>query len=544
MKSRWLLVVVMTAASVGCRSKAVPDAGPAFSTEWLEGRPVADTSGVTPRDGGTLQVRVMTEPSGLNPLDDAYRDGWVTRITNRLVLESLLAVDPVSYQLVPALAASWVESADHRTTTFTLSRATYSDGHVLSAADVLATIEALMKPGHPTGALRGELAGLSSWDAPDEHTVVVHWSDPSFTGLRALARVPILEATRLAGEWSQLAQQPIGTGPFTLEQWKRGEALTLVRRPSGGAYLERIVFRFVKDHTVAGALFEQGEFDLMTNVQPVLWRAMETPGHDWARGYQRLRSIDNSFSYIAWNEAHPALADVRVRQALAHLYDAALVSRVVDLGLELPTTCPFYRGSDSCDSSLEAPTHSVEAARALLADAGFADGDHDGVVERNGQPLRFTFLLPANSVRLGKLVPLLQEQLHEAGIEMQIEKVETATLSARAAKRDFDAISRAWTEFDREEDVYPLFHSSQCDAGANIAGYSNGEVDHLLDGLHAEFDVSERRSKERALHRLLVAQQPWLIMSARQSLDAAKTRVHGLTPSLTWYDLRQVWVEN
>jgi peptide/nickel transport system substrate-binding protein len=540
-RTRWLLLAASLAALSGCRGKGVADAGSPFSAEWLEGRLPVETS--TPVDGGTLVVRVMSEPGGLNPLDDAYRDGWVSRITHRLVLESLLDVDPKSYALVPALASAFSDSADHHTTTLTLREARFSDGAALTAADVLATLDALMRPGHPTGALRGELAGLAGWTAPDARTVVLTWSAPSFAGLRALARVPIFEASALKGDWNALAHAPIGTGPFVMEKWTRGESLSLARRPGGAAYLERLVFRFVKDHTVAGTLFEQGQFDLMTNLQPVLWRALEAPGHEWARGYHRIRSVDNSFSYIAWNEAHPALADVRVRQALRHLYDAALISKVVDLGLELPTTCPFYRGSDSCDPQASAPAYSVEAARALLADAGFTDEQHTGVLSRDGQPLRFTFLLPANSVRLGKLVPMLQEQLQQVGIDLKIEKVETTTLSARQAKRDFDAISRVWTEFDREEDVSPLFHSSQRDGGANVAGYASAEADALLDGLRTELDVSKRREQERALHRVLVKDQPWLIMTARQSLDAAKLRVHGLEPSLTWYDLRGVWVD-
>jgi ABC-type transport system substrate-binding protein len=101
-----------------------------------------------------------------------------------------------------------------------------------------------------------------------------------------------------------------------------------------------------------------------------------------------------------------------------------------------------------------------------------------------------------------------------------------------------------WTEFDRESDLRPLFHSDQRDGGANVTGFSSPRVDALLDAIGGEFDLTKRRALERQLHATLFEQQPLLIMTARQSLDAAKPRVHGLTPSLTWYDLRQVWVEH
>lgn len=546
MRALFLLTVLALAA---CKSGSGADAAlaePPPDPDWLAGRLPAETG--APRDGGTLTVRVMGEPGCLNALDDACRDGWVGRITNRLVTQTLLAVSPDDGALKPELAERWSESDDHRVSTFVLRSGTsFSDGTPLTAKDVLATLDAVMKPGRPTGWVRGEFSALEAWRAVDERTVELSWRIPSPFALRALARLPILSARQLAEDWDGAKKAPVGTGPFVVASWERGQSLTLARRPGGAAYLERIVFRFVKDHTAAATMFERGEFDLMTSLTPALWKSLEQPGPKtaWARrGWRRIKSLDNSYSYVAWNEAHPHLADVRVRRALAHLYDAELVARVVDLGLEVPTTCPYFRDGDSCDPAVQPLPFSPAAARALLADAGFADGDGDGVLERDGRPLRFSFLLAANQVRLGKLVPMLQEQLGPVGIDLKIENVETSTLSARVAKRDFDAVSRLWTEFDREQDLFPMFHSSQVDGGSNWVGYSSAEVDGLIEAIRGEFDVAKRRALERQLHAALYRDQPYLFMTARQSLDAAKTRVHGLRPSVTWYDLRVVWVSD
>jgi peptide/nickel transport system substrate-binding protein len=542
------LVLVALAACGSCRKKASPDTtapgAPQVSQAWLDGTPLEETG--TPTDGGVLVVRAMLEPAGLNFLDDAFHDAWVARLTRQLVVESLLAVDPKDFSLRPSLAQAWSERDGHHVTTFTLrDGATFSSGTKVTAEDLVATVSAVLDPKRPTGAARGELAGLSGCTAKDERTVECTWTTPSPSALRALVRLPIYSSAQLAGDWAILAERPVGSGPYVVKAWERGTSLTLEKRPGGAAYLQRIVFRFVKDHTVAAAMFEKGEFDLMTSIQPALWRAMEQddPKYAWAKAYRRLRTAENSFSYIAWNEAVPAFADVRVRKALAHLYDSKLVAKLIDLDLELPTSCPFLHGSDSCEPGLGPLPFSPSDARALLADAGFTDSDGDGVLDRDGQPLRFTFLLPSTSVRLGKLVPLLQERLRPAGIDMQIEKVDTATLSARVAKRDFEAVSRVWTEFDREHDVYPYFHSSQIDGGSNFVGFSDARLDHLLEELRGEFDVARRRQLERAVHRRLVETQPYLFMTSRQTLDAAKARVHGLVPSVVWYDLRTVWVD-
>lgn len=499
---------LLLAACNRCGAPVAGDAG--ASIEWLEGTPLPETG--TPRKGGSLTVRAMAEPGGLDFLEDPFHDAWVARMTRNTVTEALLEIDPVTYALKPQLAASFDGGVFHLR-----EGVKFHDGSAFTAADVIATLDRVMDVKQRTGATRGDFVDLESYRALDEHTVELKWKTESAFHLRAVAKLPICRCSD--------ARHPIGTGPYAFESWQGGDRLTLKRRDDR-AFVDTLVFRFAKDHTLAGSLFERGEFDLMTLIQPVLWRAMEAA--PWARtGYRRLKSIDNSYSYIAWNEARPYFADARTRRALARLYPRDVIARSVDLGLEVPTTCPYWLKSKSCDPSVEPIPYSPETARASLADAGFT----------------FTFLIPATSVRLGKVAPLLQEEMRRAGITMQIETVDTATLAQRVTRRDFDATSRVWTELDAAQDQYGTFHSSQIDGGSNFAGYASAEADRLLEQIRVEPDETKRVELERALHRRLYQDQPYLFMTARQSLDAAKITVHGLQPSLLWYDLRKVWVE-
>ncbi len=533
----------------GCAKKSgVADAG--VDVSWLEGQPARETG--APTDGGTLVIRAMLEPDGLNFLDEAFRDGWTSRTMRNNVFEQLIEIDPVDYSLKPQLAESYESSADHLTQTFHLRRGVkFHDGSDFTARDVIAVFDAVMDGKHPTESLKADFVDLAAWKAVDDFTVALTWKQVAPFSLRQVAKLPIYPAKALEGDWASLAlaRRPVGTGPFAFDSWKTGEQLVLKRFDgwwAGKPHLDTIVFRFVKDHTLATALFEKGAFDVMTNIQPTVWRAIESadPKNAWAqREYRRLRSPDNSYSYIAWNEALPFFADVRVRRALAMGYPAELVSKAVDLGLELPTTCPYYLGSNKCDPGVKALPYDPKQGRALLEEAGFKDSDGDGVLERDGLPLRFRFILPGTSVRLGKLVPLLQESYKQMGVDLVPEVVEGAVLGARMAKRDFEVVSRVWTEFDVEQDQYQVFHSSQIDGGSNFTGYASPEVDAMLEKIRAEPDADKRLQLERALHRKLYEDQPYLFMTARQTLDAAKMRVHGIIPSLVWYDLRRVWVD-
>jgi peptide/nickel transport system substrate-binding protein len=545
-RSSFLVALLLWGGACRCQRSGAPDAGAVVSSAWLAGAVEPETS--TPRRGGRLVVRSMSEPATLNALEGATsRDTWTLRLTRNLVTESLLVIDPTTFALVPQLAESWTESPDHRTSTFVVKDGLrFHDGAPLTSADVLATFRAVLDPSRPTGAIRQDFSGLGDVRAVDERTVELTWKTPSPFALRQVAKLPILSKEQLAGDWQALAKAPLGTGPYRVAAWEKGTSLTL-ERVGEGAFVDTLVFRFVKEHTVATSLLEQGAFDLMTAVQPSVWRALEVagPSNAWAQtGYRRLVSVDNSYSYVAWNQARPFFQSAEVRRAMAHLYPAALVAQTVDLGLEPTTTCPYWRLGPQCDGAIEPLPFSVEAAKLRLADAGFVDTDGDGLREREGVSASFTFLLPATSVRLGKVVPLFQEQARAAGVEVKVEKVDVATLNARVNARDFDVVSRVWTESDLESDLFGTFHSSARDGGSNFAGFASAEADRLLEAIRGEWDEGKRRSLERALHRQLFEDQPYLFMTSRQTLDLAKRRVHGLEPSVLWYDLRRVWVED
>ncbi len=526
-----------------CRKTNVStDAGVAVAPkEWLEGTPPVETAAA--QQGGTLVVRVMTEPGTLNFLEGAARESWTSRMTRNLVVESLLDIDPVSFDLVPSLAEAWVDRDDHHLTTLTLrSGVRFHDGAAFTSADVIAVLDAVKNPSKNTSSVRADFDELMSWKAVDAKTVELRWRNPSPFSLRALAKLPILPAAALAGDWAALSAKPIGTGPYTVEKWERGQSLTLKRVDASRGYLDAIVYRFVKDPTVASGLFDRGELDLMTNVQPTLWKELEHSPRAISE-LIRLKGVDNSYSYIAWNEAVPALADYRVRRALAHLYPREAIEKTVDLGLEQPTTCPFWYPSPSCDKTVEAISFSPEAARNELLDAGFVDSA-EGVLTRDSKPLALHFLMPATSVRLAKVTPMLQDQFHRIGAELIIETVDVSHMSARVVARDFEVVSRVWTELDAVQDQLSTFHSSQIDGGANFVRYSSDRADALMQSIRMEWDTPQRQALERALHRQLYFDQPYLFMTSRASLDLAKRRVHGLTPSPLWYDLRRVWVEH
>ncbi len=561
--SCWCLALAAALAVTACTCKkgggpdtgptAAPTAGP--SEAWLAGRLPPEAKEGTPKDGGTLVIRVAVEPAGLTRFHDQLVEGTMVRYTSATCYESLGRIDRAAPDgpLQPALAESWEESADHLTLTVKLRKGVaFHDGSPFSSRDVKAAFDVIRNEKNMTAAVRSYFADVTAVETPDPHTVVVKWKKPYVLAARnILTAVPMMPAAALAGEFDTLPihRAPIGTGPFKFEKWEQGKSISFVRNEAYWGprpHLDKVVVRIVKDETVAAQLWERGEFDLMTRISPTQWRSIETaaPANEWAfTGYHRIAYFENVYSYIGWNEKRPFFADPEVRRALAMLYPAETVSRTIDLGLEPPTTCPYYQASTSCDPAVEPLSHDPDAARALLDKAGWVDSNGDGVRDKDGVPFKFTFLSTPYSLKMGKLLPVLQEELRKVGVEMDIEKIDGSVYIGRVRNHDFDAASLSWSSSDALVDNFQIFHSTQAKGGSNYVSYSNPKVDQLLEQIRTEFDPRARAAHERQVHRLLYDDQVYLFLSLRPALDAVKTRVRGLEPSIAWYDLTKVWLE-
>jgi peptide/nickel transport system substrate-binding protein len=555
---RWPLLIVLATACPAKKS-ADPDAGAlsppaAPSADWLAGRLPREALEGEPRRGGTLTLRVHIEPAGLNRLHDQMAEGTMARYTFGTVYESLAELDRDThprYDLKPLLATSWDESEDHLALTVRLRQGVrFHDGSSFTSADVKAVVEAVRDPKHATRSIGTYFEDLASLDTPDPHTVVVRWKRPYFLANRNfLTALPMMPARALEGDFDTLAinRAPVGTGPWRFVAWETGRAITFTRFEGywgQSAWLDNIVVRFVKDDTVAVQLWEHGELDLMTRIPPTVWRSIEapTPANAWAvRGYHRASSVENNYSWVGWNEQRPFFADRRVRAALAHLYPADEVAKNVDLGLETPTTCPYFDEGPSCDPAVKPLAFDPARAARLLDEAGWRDTDGDGVRERDGRRFAFVFLATP-AVRLGKILPLYQERLRRAGIEMAIEKIDAAAYLKRLRENDFDACALTWSSPDPVQDNYQVFHSSQTGKnGSNFVSYQNPEVDRLLEQIRSELDPVRRAALERQVHRALYDDQVYLFLTRRLALDAIKVGVKGLKPSMAWYDLRRAY---
>ncbi len=526
-----------------------------IAKEWLEGKLPAYVGQGTPAPGGTLTVRLYSEPLGLNRLHDEQKEALMVRYTVGPIYETLFELDRDDhprYRMMPLLAESYVETSDRLTQTIHLRKGVkFHDGEPMTSRDVKAVMDVLLDPKNPTHAFSSSFTDLAGYETPDDFTFVIKWKRPYYLGFHTFATaLPIMPASALRGDFNTLPinRSPIGTGPFKFARWEPNKMISLVRNENYWGkqpYLDRLDFRIVRDDSVATEMFERGDFDLMVAIQPSVWRALEKPDpkNAWAvDNYNRVYFADYNYSWIGWNEERPFFSDGKVRVALGMLIPYDRIFRDIDLGLEIPTSCPFYVESPYCDPDVQRLAYNPEAAKRLLAESGWVDTNGDGVRDKGGVPFKFTFLTRVTSARLNRIAELLRDQFKKVGIEMDIDRVDNALMKDRRLKHQFDALAMNWSNQDIEDDMFELFHSSQVNGGNSIS-YRSPETDRLIEETRAEFDFQKRIGLNRRIHRKLYQDQAYYFMSSRPTLDAVKKNVHGIKPSVAWYDFRKIWIQ-
>jgi peptide/nickel transport system substrate-binding protein len=498
-------------------------------------------------------VHTDTEPPSLNPIVDS--DWWGSRIADH-VYEPLVGTDPYDdpdYRFVPKLAERWEISPDRTEYTFHLRHGVkWHDGEPFTARDVIATFDKIQDPKAKTMHLKAYTQELASYRALDDYTVQFKWKNPYFLAMETPLGVGIQPAhliQKLGGsDYNQAATNPInrapvGTGPFRFGEWQSNERIVLVRNDEywgPKAHLERVIFRIVKDLTVALELAERGELDVVNRILPEKWIRMQQPR--LREKFWRSRYFDANYAWIGWNLRRPPFRDARVRRALTLLVDRPGLMSGLWHGLARPATCHFYYKSQDCDQSLDPLPYDPEAATRLLEEAGWHDTNHDGVREKDGLAFRFVFMVPASVEISLRMAAKMKEDFWRAGIDLRVQQVEWSAFTRRLREKNFDACTLNWGG-GPHGDPTQIWATSSIPGGSNYISFSNPRVDQILRDARVLFDDEKRHALYREFGRILAAEQPYTFLWVRPRLALVSRRIHGVRESLAFWQYEDWWVE-
>ena len=452
------------------------------------------TSLIVPAKGGVYTEAVVGVPQTINPLLSFGNE--LDRDLTGLIFQGLVSLNERG-EPAPSLAERWEISPDQLEYTFHLRPGVrWHDGAPFTAADVVYTVgvlqsDAFANSGAPASTYLSQLWRSVTIEQLDDSTIRFRLQQPlaSFLSEATIgilpahlwSAVPVAEISQ-----SALNLQPVGTGPWRLAGLT---ALTARLEPnpywSGQApFLEAIEFRFFPDYTSAFSAFQAGEVDGVSRIVPQDLTAAQA-SQDMTVFTAPLAG--ESFVYFnLTSSTAPFLADKRVRQALSLALDKPKLIDEALNGQGVPADGPFMPGTWAY-APQQLPQPSLQQAAQLLADAGWADNDGDGVRDQNDVPLSFELVGDNEAV-----LQALASQWRQIGVDARPKVVDITSLATELlSPRRFDAAVTHW-QLSGDPDPYPLWHSTQIENGQNYTGWSNLQADLLMEQGRAVTDPGLR----------------------------------------------------
>jgi peptide/nickel transport system substrate-binding protein len=312
-------------------------------------------------------------------------------------------------------------------------------------------------------------------------------------------------------------------------------------------YLDRLRYRIVNNPDAALVTLKSGGLDTMS-LTPVQ-HTRGTGSERFKREFQKFEYFAPSYSYIGWNNTHPIFKDKRVRQAMTYLTDRKQMAKTILFGLGEVVDGPIFFFRPEYDKTLHNYPYNPQKALGLLKEAGWADTDGDGILDKTVDgtriPFRFEFKVPSASTTGKSIILVLQNELRNYGIMASVRELDWTIFLDDVKNHKFDAVIMAWAMPATEPDEYQVWHSSQAaNKGSNHISYKNARVDQILENYRREFDPEKRVELYREFQRILNDEQPYTFLFARKTVSAVERRFRsveiypaGLRPLEWWVPL-------
>ncbi|QRM46475.1 ABC transporter substrate-binding protein [Rhizobium sp. BG4] len=491
-----------------------------------------------PKQGGDI---IVTYKDDIATLDPAIGYDWVNWSMIKSLYSRLMDYEPGTPKLVPSLAESFTVSDDGLTYTFKLRKGVkFSNGREVVASDVKYSIERAVNPKTQGpgagffGAIKGfeDVTGgksetLAGIETPDAGTVVFTLSRPDATFLHVLAinfaSVVPKEAVEAAG--GDFGKKPVGSGTFILKDWTIGQKLVFERNKDyfvkDVPHVDSFTVEVGQEPLVALLRLQKGEVDIAGDgIPPAKFLEIKNS----ADGPKMIVDGEQLHTgYITLNTKVKPFDNVKVRQAVNMAINKDRVTRILN-GRATPANQPLPPLMPGYDKSFTGYTYDVAKAKALLAEAGFADGFETTLYSTNTDPQP-------------RIAQAIQQDLAAVGIKAEVRALAQANvISAGGTEGEAPMIwsgGMAWiADFPDPSNFYgPILGCSGAVAGGwNWSWYCNKDLDAravAADSMSDPAKGAERTAAWGEIFTDIMADAPWVPVINERRVVAKSLRMGG-----------------
>ena len=463
-----------------------------------------------------MKIGLAEDPDVLDP--DQSRT-FVGRIVYASLCDKLVDITP-DLEIIPQLATEWEWSEDGKALTMKLREGvTFHDGEPFNAEAVAANID--RSKNLEESRRKSEVASIESTEVVDDLTIQINLANPDATLLAQFAdRAGMMVSPKAAeAAGADFGNNPVCSGPFKFKERVQQDRIVLEKFAdywnAGEINFDSVTFLPITDGTVRLANLRAGDVDMIERLA-----ATDVASVKADDSLQLEMAVSLGYQGITINVGNgdksqsPLGQDARVRRALSLAIDREALNQVVFEGVmaagnqAFPPTSPWY----SADHPI--PARDVEAAKALLAEAG-------------AENIEIELQLSTDPVaqQVGQVI---QSMAAEAGINVKIVAKEFATQLSEQTAGNYQASQIGWSgRVDPDGNIHQFM---TCEGGINDSKYCNPAVDELLNAARTSNNVEERKAKYDEAAAILAEDMPIIYLYHQTWIWALADKVQGYVP--------------
>ncbi len=570
---------------------------------------VCSSTDTVPVINDRIVVHLLANPDNLNPTNTASAEAnyILANIFESLTEQS--GKEP--YDMIPVLAVKVGEMApDGLSIRYELHpQARWPDGSAVTAEDVLFSYKIYRIPEINCAHARPYFDAITDIVVAAENPRVITFKlkekyiltettvggapilprkvyDPGNVlakySFAELVKMPVAELKKrqdlsdFAKEYNSVKYQRekggiVGSGPYEFVEWITGQQIVLRRKKNwwadsvskvkGGnnhyhAWPAEIVYRIIPDQTTALAEMKAGNLDLIAPIRPKDFAELEKDG-EMKKRFTLAAYPQLSYEFIAMNCRPPAnrtpfFTDVKVRRAMAHLFDVDKALKIITYGYAQRITTPILPfNKDSYLPDLLPPAYNPKLAAELLDSAGWKDSNGNGTRDKmiGGKLVEFEcdFAISTGNTVRKQAAQLFAADAQKLGIKVNIVSIDPAVMPVKIQQElQFDLIYYGLVNplspaFDLKQVFHTAYHGN---GGSNFYGFGDQASDRLIDSIRQELDKEKRNGMYKTFQRYVYDWQPSIFLWNRQNLMAVSSRFRGFVPTLRrpGYIITDFWV--